>query len=271
MKNIQIIKTDKPSRLVKNDKNLFKLCIQTLPLDREINCFPHHIYIISDEDIKQNDYGLGFAHGIKGVGRGHYIFKQDGTNKGKLNALCKDAKKIILTTDPDLIADGVQAIDDEFLEWFIKNPSCEEVEVGFTCRGLDNGTLIGEWRITIPKEEPMGEISYISKEKLLERFSGYLTTEQLEMLKEESKIGIIKSETKFLGIEYTHKDGSKQFVEYNSLQEESKQETLEEAALEYAKSKTSHKTFQETHKRDFIAGAKSNAAKDYWFEQFKKK
>ena len=27
-------------------------------------------------------------------------------------------KKIILTTDTDLIADGVQAIDDNFLEWF---------------------------------------------------------------------------------------------------------------------------------------------------------
>jgi hypothetical protein len=38
-------------------------------------------------------------------------------------------KKIILTTDQDLIADGVQAIDDTFLEWFVKNPSCEKVEV----------------------------------------------------------------------------------------------------------------------------------------------
>ena len=39
-------------------------------------------------------------------------------------------KKIILTTDQDLIEDGVQAIDDEFLEWFVKNPSCERVRVG---------------------------------------------------------------------------------------------------------------------------------------------
>ena len=38
-------------------------------------------------------------------------------------------KKIILTTDQDLINDSVQAIDDEFLEWFVKNPSCESVEV----------------------------------------------------------------------------------------------------------------------------------------------
>jgi hypothetical protein len=33
-------------------------------------------------------------------------------------------------------------------------------------------------------------------------------------------------------------------------------------AEEYAKSKTSHKTFQETHKRDFIAGANSKWVQD---------
>jgi hypothetical protein len=40
----------------------------------------------------------------------------------------RDWKKIIITTDPELIKEGVQSIDDEFLEWFVKNPSCEEVE-----------------------------------------------------------------------------------------------------------------------------------------------
>jgi hypothetical protein len=35
---------------------------------------------------------------------------------------------------------------------------------------------------------------------------------------------------------------------------------INKEAEEYAKSKTSHKTFQETHKRDFIAGANSKYA-----------
>jgi parallel beta-helix repeat protein len=43
--------------------------------------------------------------------------------------------KIILTTDTDLIKDGVQETPDEFLEWFVKNPSCEEVEVKKECCG----------------------------------------------------------------------------------------------------------------------------------------
>lgn len=38
-------------------------------------------------------------------------------------------KKIILTTDQDLIADGVQPIDDDFLQWWITNPNCENVEI----------------------------------------------------------------------------------------------------------------------------------------------
>ena len=43
----------------------------------------------------------------------------------------------------------MQAIDDEFLEWFIKNPSCEEVEV-FHQLHKDEPL----YKIIIPKEEP---------------------------------------------------------------------------------------------------------------------
>ena len=38
-------------------------------------------------------------------------------------------KEILLSTDTELQKNGIQAIDDEFLEWFVKNPSCEWVEV----------------------------------------------------------------------------------------------------------------------------------------------
>ena len=37
--------------------------------------------------------------------------------------------KVILTTNKLLIKNGVQAIDDEFLEWFVKNPSCEFINI----------------------------------------------------------------------------------------------------------------------------------------------
>jgi hypothetical protein len=40
-----------------------------------------------------------------------------------------NAYKLILTTNKTIIQYGVQAIDDNFLEWFVKNPSCEVVEI----------------------------------------------------------------------------------------------------------------------------------------------
>ena len=114
MKNIHLIPTDKPSRLIIYSTllNEFRL------LNEPYEDWKHkrHIYITNDEEIKEGDWILNETHNIEKA-ISHYNYK----------SLSSDCKKIILTTDQDL--DGVQAIDDEFLEWFVKNPSCEEVEV----------------------------------------------------------------------------------------------------------------------------------------------
>ena len=121
MKNIHLIPTDKPSRLFYNVGG-------ALLFTNYENYNGVHIYITSDEEIKDGDW----------IKWGEAIYK---ANKKYMPPF----KKIILTTDQDLIKDGVQAIDDEFLEWFVKNPSCEEVEVvGDDCY----------YEIIIPKEEP---------------------------------------------------------------------------------------------------------------------
>jgi hypothetical protein len=68
------------------------------------------------------------------------------------------AKKIILTTDGDLIKDGLQAIDDTFLEWFVRNPSCEKVDVIYDKDafpyGVETAKGYGWYKIIIPREEP---------------------------------------------------------------------------------------------------------------------
>ena len=114
-----------------------------------------NIYITSDEEIKEGDWTLMFddlgnlflcdkPQQYLGIEKGHHL------NKG--------LKKIILTTDQDLIKDGVQAIEDEFLEWFVKNPSCEKIEVE---KAPYDGTKSiskywgGEYKITIPSEETL--------------------------------------------------------------------------------------------------------------------
>ena len=110
MKNIHILPTDKSSRLYKNTGALVLDKLSEVSNDGiSIN---QHIYITSDEEIKEGDWLLS-KEGI--------VHNNWGWNFGD--------KKIILTTDQDLIKDGVQAIDYEFLEWFVKNPSCEKVEV----------------------------------------------------------------------------------------------------------------------------------------------
>jgi hypothetical protein len=121
MKNIHILPTDKPSRLCydKDDNLLFAPNAGFTVADGKQN-----IYITSNEEIKEDDWVYNIASKTKFKATKHLI---DLLNDP--NVTLTTNKKIILTTDQDLIADGVQAIDDEFLEWFAKNPSCESVEV----------------------------------------------------------------------------------------------------------------------------------------------
>jgi hypothetical protein len=117
-----MLPTDQPSRLsiLKNGKmNL------GLEFMKSSNSKAIQLYITSDEEIKEGDWTLMFddfgnlflcdkPQQYLGIEKGHHL------NKG--------LRKIILTTDPTLIADGVQAIDDEFLEWFVKNPTMKKID-----------------------------------------------------------------------------------------------------------------------------------------------
>jgi hypothetical protein len=142
MKNIHLLPTDKPSRL-HFDSELF--ISPEIQLSKSINSIVEgrNIYITSDEEIKKG---------------GNFLDLTDNTlwkNKGPESMsriLFPECKKVILSTDPDLIADGVQSINDEFLEWFIKNPSCESVEVKPLLS--NNGRAFYGYRIVIPQEDP---------------------------------------------------------------------------------------------------------------------
>jgi len=111
------------------------------------------LFITCDEKIKEGDWCLPFLNGIVDT-----VTDQQEVYKVKNGDSYYEDKKIILTTDQDLIADGVQGIDDEFLEWFVKNPSCKEVEVKYDKDvfpyGVETSNGYGWYKITIPKEEP---------------------------------------------------------------------------------------------------------------------
>ena len=154
MNNIHVIPTDKPSRLHTYRGVLnFTVVEFVAPTIVQKNVLINlNIYITSDEEIKEGDWVIKISSIYKGGGFAQkYSF---------IDAQFEDIifKKIILTTDASL--DGVQVIDDNFLEWFVKNPSCEFVKIvdDVECLPMPNIHINKHiYKIIIPKEEPKQE------------------------------------------------------------------------------------------------------------------
>lgn len=168
MKNIFVLPSDKPSRLAYDfDEKCYYLQDNVVFFEHQDLIENRNIYITNSEEIKEGDYGIGHATGLFGVGEKDYLFKHDGSKKGRINSICVGAKKIVLCTDTELIKNGVQAIDDNFLEFFVKNPSCEFVEVDRVDFDVDMG--LGEECIEYnhyykpiipqPKQETIDEVA----------------------------------------------------------------------------------------------------------------
>jgi hypothetical protein len=158
---------------------------------KNIHKINNNIYITSDEEIKD---GWSYDRMMRTVN----LYKIDNVY----------SSKIILTTDQYLIKDGVQAIDTEFLEWFVKNPSCEEVKVvkdGLKVKEggiqelmedeyyqkfpeeLPNCVFIDKYEIIIPQEEPKQETleeaeKNIGREEWINFFKNNSKEEILEYL-----------------------------------------------------------------------------------------
>ena len=144
MKNIFVLLSDKPSRLFtptlwEEQLRFFLEKDKTVSKNKEYQ--PKNIYITSDEEIKEGDWCVcsDYKNSYYKIGKCSHIgspfnFKNtiqingdaDLHNDREILDYCK---KIVLCTDSELIKNGVQSIDDDFLEWFVKNPSCEFVEV----------------------------------------------------------------------------------------------------------------------------------------------
>lgn len=252
-------------------------------MERNIYKIRKELFITSNEEIKEGDIFLGLQNQISCA-----------TNKDIYGGF---EKKIILTTDPDLIKDGVQAIDDEFLEWFVKNPSCEEVIINFERYEKGVGLLTSDWRtsnadyykIIIPKEEPKQEIYWVGVVKWND--GTILRTEPFYNYDN----GIKEWSSKF---SYENQ-GKFEWIDYEKF-EKLKQETLEKADLKEMLKEATKQTTCASERMGFIAGAKWQAERMYseeevlellikfdyyptmykgnsieeinkWFEQFKKK
>lgn len=193
MKNIYILPTDKPSRLhyskIKSNGQIsYKLVLKKefSKCNDGLLSGQRHICITSDEEIEEGDWVYSEQY------KNRLLFKLP-NNKYFY-------KKIILTTDRDLIKDGVQEIDDEFLEWFVNNSSYEGVvvEKKMLCdycgeENCDNlrcrGYLDSVWyEIIIPKEEAKTNLEKLPFPELVKELAEYYKNiPLLEKRKEEPK------------------------------------------------------------------------------------
>jgi hypothetical protein len=136
MKNIHIIPTDKQSRLF-YPGNSSKLTLNKYAVLFRVS--PQNIYITNDESRQRTDW----------------VVYKDAITKLEVgdNELFHLGKKIILTTDQDLIKDGVQEIPEYFLiHYIVGNNPIEYVEIKEHLESLD--TMKINYEIIIPKEEP---------------------------------------------------------------------------------------------------------------------
>ena len=256
MKNIHILQTEKPSRLILQSNNKFRL--SEIKFKGQIaSGVTQHIYITSDEE---------------GVSENCWII-----TSGKLvqvSYLLSDevAKgfKVILTTNKLLIKDGVQAIDDDFLEWFVKNPSCEKIEVikeqYYQFVGNTKLPLKPNYKIIIRKEEPKQIKCYDKFNQLLSE-GDYVDVEKdgvHQIYKKDDNQLYFKPYDKedkvsaYFSNDIAKCDKNGNWINndrYEDIVEEPKQETLEEVAEKY---KSQFIGLQESRyaSEDFINGAK---------------
>jgi hypothetical protein len=258
MKNIYVLPTEKPSRLFVTDGKLFNY--HKPKKGDGIKIINQNIYITSDEEIKEGDWFLDTSVFKENIVINRGIYQMESRKWGKEGQ--RDCKKIILTTDQDLIKDGVQAIDDEFLEWFVKNPSIEWVEVVLDDLCFISSNYEKNYKIIIPKEEPKQHVEFINNnidqlDKAIESFKQETLEEvgsyQQELFNYLHDLGIIALQSEMQEIERI----------VLSMQEQDKNKFTKDDIIE---------AFY-TNSREWSNRQKDWVEVDFykWFEQFKKK
>ena len=206
MKNIYLIQTDKGSKLTirKSDS---KLLFSKDYFNTELGG-NQHIYITSDEEIKDVRLHKGKWH----LEKGNILNKFP----NYLTDL-SECKLVIMTTDQDLIKDGVQAIDDEFLEWFVKNHTCKFVEVKQLLS--NNGNAFFGYKIIIPKEDTKQETLEEAAERLYPTTINSFTDSGFDMSETERLIFIngAKWQQEQIKNMYSEEEVRKMFSKYNEV------------------------------------------------------
>lgn len=121
MKNIHTLPKNESSRLHKAFDKTFILSNELTGESDLYHSKPYHLYVTSNETVPYNKQRWIIDNRVGMNGFIHQVSIVLDTD------LCPE---IILTTDPVLISKGIQAIDEDFLQWFVGNQTVDYVEVG---------------------------------------------------------------------------------------------------------------------------------------------
>jgi hypothetical protein len=192
------------------------------------------------------------------------------------NYQIEHCKKIITTTDQDLIKEGIQAISDEFLEFIVKNPSSEFVKVDreYSCpvmnKTYDKPYI--NYKIIIPQQEVVSDYDIIVRNPIYGKKVGKSFKLKAKQITSIDGDDIPKQEYEYIG-ECNGNNGNGCFMNSSGhdcgcfikkpkqdkimerfIANAKQQETLEEAAKNYM---SQFINVQDAFaKEDFINGAK---------------
>ena len=165
MKNVHLLQTEVYPAKLQLDRDYGTLTIFDEPCVSNGQDFVGaNLYITSNEEIQIDEWCFEIYNRESTAVAPRFIDENNNTwwlRQINMSVSADDAncKKIILTTDVRLIKDGVQAIDDEFLDWFIKNQKREIPIITTTVNNESRYTTnIGfeSWRKE-PKQETLEE------------------------------------------------------------------------------------------------------------------
>ena len=183
MKNVHLLQTETYPAKLQLDRDYGTLTILDEPCIVNGQDFVGaNLYITSNEEIQIDEWCFEIYNRESTAVAPRFIDENNNTwwlRQINMSVSADDAncKKIILTTDQNLIKDGVQALDDEFLNWFIKNQKREIPIITTTVNNKSHYTTnIGfkVLRIKEPKQETLEE--FINSQP----YYGSCTTEYLE-------------------------------------------------------------------------------------------
>ena len=183
MKNIFLIPTDKPSRLYyHSDLKHLVLTNKTMLREFVIN---QNIYITSNSKFVRDEYITDGMEVMKATPK--LVDAQGLVDR-------RDWKKILMTTDPELIKDGVHPIGEDFLQWFVKNPTCIKVEVVYGLfnpmgrqvdpndLGQNHSKCVWKYKIITTKEE--------QKQHLIDMMKGDEELGMYDIFNDEKREGV---------------------------------------------------------------------------------